>query len=113
MTITNYIHGFISDYTQDERSILLYLCLEELQGIASQQSLSFLCKNDNNEKINNFFEGFPIFTNEGKIDLNWLMGSPVYVKLTCTADSVEIVDIKYDYTYYAADLVECKELLKK
>ncbi len=50
-----------------------------------------------------FFKNFPAFTKEGKLDMDWLVGMRVLIRLASTENGWEIAGVSYDYQYYGMD----------
>lgn len=97
------VGAFISKCIWDEKVQELKVFFHsDTEGAAIAQPLTFR-ENGWDGEACKFFKNFPAFTKEGKLDIDWLVGMRVLIRLASTENGWEIAGVSYDYQYYGMD----------
>ncbi len=97
------IHGFISKCIWNSQlQELIVFFHSDTEGAAIAQPLTFR-ENGWDGEACKFFKDCPAFTKEGKLDMDWLVGMRVLIRLASTENGWEIAGVSYDYQYYGMD----------
>lgn len=97
------IHGFISKCIWNSQlQELIVFFHSDMEGAAFTQSLTFR-ENGWDGEACKFFKDCPAFTKEGKLDMDWLVGMRVLIRLASTKNGWEIAGGSCDYQYYGMD----------
>ena len=100
------VGAFIFKCIWDEKiqELKIFFC-PDTEGAAFGQPLIFR-ENGWDGEACKFFKDCPAFTKEGKLDMDWLVGMRVLIRLASTENRWEIVGVSCDYQYYGIDLEE-------
>jgi len=103
MTMNKEVGAFIAKCKWNEKIQELKVFFHsDTEGAAFRQPLTFR-ENGWDGEACKFFKDCPAFTKEGKLDMDWLVGMRVLIRLTSTETGWEIAGVSYDYQYYGMD----------
>lgn len=102
--MNKYVYAIISGYTVDRQNQIITIFFEPVgyQGILLTQSLTFA----NTVETYELFRTCPVFTKDGKLDLDCFEGTRVFLKIACMKGGLKIENVEYDVMYYDSNQEE-------